>query len=111
MNKQEKEARKLTFKMFNMDTIEEKDLDFKVPRWYYITRNRDAEMLLNVDRHGNSIWCEHDLQYIIPHMYNTAHNARKDLKRVGGHNVRMSKFQVIDGKSVWTGEEVKPDWK
>lgn len=77
-----------------------KDNDTVDFRWYYITRNRDAEMLLTFDENGLPIWCPHDLQYTIPHVYSSAQTARRDLDRVGGHAVKMSRYVIINGSRV-----------
>lgn len=102
MNKQLKKARELTELMFDTEVYLSKEKRDRPKAWYYITRNRETEMLLSFDRNGKPIWCPHDLQYTIPHMFNSGQKANKRLKEVGGHKVIMSRYQVIDGVSVWS---------
>lgn len=105
MNKQMKLAREKTLDMFRPDEVKKATDSHSVPKWYYVTRNRDTEMMISIDVNGRAVWVAHDLQYTIPHMFNTAHMARKTMAKVGGHDVRMSKYQVIDGKSVWEAQQ------
>jgi hypothetical protein len=100
MNKQMMEAMKKTDTMFNMDEIKsEKKPEY--PKWFYVTRNRDTEMLFYYSPDGTAVWCSHDLQHTVPHMYTSAQVARRDMAKHGGDNVRMSRYQVINGRSVW----------
>jgi len=84
--------------LFEFVPVQDKhEVDF---RWYYIVRNRDSEMLLSFDENGLPIWVKHDLQHTIPHVYSSAHQARKDMGRVGGDAVKMSRYVVIGGSHV-----------
>lgn len=69
-------------------------------QWYYVTRNRDEEMLLTFDDEGQPVWTIHDLQNTIPHVFNTSHAAKKVKEKVGGHNVKSSPYKVIGGNRV-----------
>jgi len=45
--------------------------------WYYLVRNRNAEMMLEFDAHGLPIWVEHDLRQHKPHIYSCIRRANE----------------------------------
>ena len=102
MNNEMKKSIASMDNMFKPEEFPKKTAPVKIPRWFYITRNRDQEMLLSFDSNGRPIWCPHDLQYTIPHMFTSSQKASRKSAEIGGHNVRMSRYQKINGKSVWT---------
>lgn len=64
--------------------------------WYYVTRNRNAEMLVDMDRYGTPVWAVHDLRENLPHVYNCRRRAQEAATRLGGtvmscHYDRLSK--------------------
>lgn len=100
MNKQMKKARQMMDEMFpNVEA--RKEPEFKAPVWYYITRNRDTEMLQGFSGDGKAIWCEHDLQYLIPHVYTNSRHANRDKRLVGGDAVKSCRYLVINGKRIF----------
>lgn len=53
--------------------------------WYYITRNRGAEMLVDFDKNGQPVWSAHDLREYLPHVYNCRQRAQQAATRLHGH--------------------------
>lgn len=86
------------YKLFPLEDIptEEKPTDF---RWWYVTRDNDNFMLAKDDM-GRWIWIAHEIQHVLPHVFNTPHQAKRCQQAQGGHAVRMSRFQFIGGKRV-----------
>lgn len=64
-----------------MDTIPDVPTRRARP-WYYLVRNRNAEMMLEFDAHGAPIWVEHDLRHQKPHMYSCLRRAREAALRL-----------------------------
>ena len=60
--------------------------DIPSPRarpWYYLTRGRNAEMLIDIDAYGNAVWVEHDLREHLPFVYNCRRRAQEAASRLG----------------------------
>ena len=68
-----------------LDTIPDVPKKRSARPWYYITRYRNAEMLLGFDAHGNPVWVEHDMRAgDLPHMYNCMRRAQEAATRLNG---------------------------
>lgn len=52
--------------------------------WYYVTRNRNAEMLVDFDAYGQPVWLEHDMRQHLPFVYNCRRRAQEAASRLGG---------------------------
>jgi hypothetical protein len=68
-----------------LDTIPDIPNKRSARPWYYITRNRNAEMLIGFDAYGNPVWAEHDMRGgTLPHMYNCIRRAQTAATRLHG---------------------------
>jgi hypothetical protein len=63
--------------------------------WYYITRNRSAEMLVDFTSDGEPIWVEHDLRVYLPHVYNCRGRAQQAATRLHGQ-VQMCHYDRFE---------------
>jgi hypothetical protein len=81
MNKKQSNPQQTAFDW--LDTIPDQPVRRARP-WYYITRNRHAEMLLKFDAYGKPVWVEHDLRQNKPHIYNCIQRAREAATRLRG---------------------------
>jgi len=64
-----------------IDTIPDEPVRRARP-WYYLVRNRNAEMMLEFDAYGNAVWVEHDLRQHKPHIYNCIRRANEAALRL-----------------------------
>lgn len=68
-----------------LDTIPDIPHKRSARPWYYITRNRNAEMLMGFDAYGNPVWILHDMRKgDLPHLYNCIRRAQTAATRLGG---------------------------
>jgi len=68
-----------------LDTIPDTPPARAARPWYYITRNRNAEMLLGFDAYGAAVWIEHDMRGgVYPHMYSCIRRAQQAAVRLSG---------------------------
>lgn len=68
-----------------LDTIPGIPNKYSSRPWYYVTRLRNAEMLMGFDAHGEPIWAEHDMRSgDYPHLFNCMRRAQQAATRLGG---------------------------
>jgi hypothetical protein len=67
-----------------LDTIPDFPNKRSARPWYYITRWRNSEMLLEFDAYGKPVWVQHDLRHTKPHMYNCLRRCRQAASDIGG---------------------------
>jgi hypothetical protein len=68
-----------------LDTIPDQPKTRSARPWYYITRKRNSEMLLEFDAYGNPVWVDHDMRNgNYPHMFSCLRRARQAAIRLGG---------------------------
>jgi len=50
-------------------------------RFWYITRWRNSEMLVDYDHDGGCQWLDHDTRFVTPHLFNSHQAAKKIASR------------------------------
>lgn len=63
-------------------------------QFYYITRRRNSEMMVDYDHDGGCQWLEHDTRFITPHLFNS-HQAATIIASRNGWEVKRWQYSRV----------------